>query len=51
MWFDSDQFTLMVKKLRMPHWTRICGSAPEKPKQSGSQQTSCRAPKVFSKYR
>ena len=35
----SDQFTLMVKKMSMPPCFRSCGSAPEKPKQSGSQHT------------
>ena len=38
----------MVKKLSIPPCLRICGSAPEKPKQSGSQQTVWRVPKVFS---
>ena len=45
----SDQFTLMVKKLVTPAWLRSCGSAGEKPKQSGSQQTVWRLPKVRSK--
>ena len=45
----SDQLTLMVKKLATPAWESSCGSAGEKPKQSGSQHTVWRWPKVFSK--
>ena len=42
----SDQLTLIVKKLSIPAWRSSCGSAGEKPKQSGSQQTFERAPNV-----
>ena len=45
----SVQFTLMVKKLVDAGLRRSCGSAGEKPKQSGSQQTVWRLPKVLSK--
>ena len=43
--FVSDQLTLIVKKLSIPAPRNSCGSAGVKPKQSGSQQTSWRAPK------
>jgi hypothetical protein len=47
--FVSDQLTLMVKKLFIPAPSSSCGSPGLKPKQSGSQQTSWRAPNLRSK--
>jgi len=45
----SDQLTLIVKNESTPACRSSCGSAGEKPKQSGSQQILDRAAKVFSK--
>jgi len=41
----SDHDSLMVRKRRMPALASSWGSAGVKPKQSGSQQTVCGAPK------